>query len=79
MNEKIGLLKDLRIAYECAISYDHVPDEGKSHELIHEILPDYIDVSEARLKAILNKYEGNSDGNIRDLIIDAIDELEYNA
>lgn len=75
VNNKIQKLKDLRVAYECAINYDYVPDKEEAEELISDILPDHLNIKKKELEKILDEYEGNSDGNIRDLIIDLIDEL----
>jgi hypothetical protein len=75
MTDKIQELKDLRIAYECAINYDHVPSREEADELISDILPKSMKVEKERLEKILDKYEGNSDGNIRDYVMNCIDEL----
>lgn len=75
MNDKIKKLKDLRIAYECAINYDYVPDKEEAIELVNDILPSYIKTNVEEVERILEEYNGNSDGNITNLIIDLIDEL----
>ncbi len=75
MNDKIKKLKDLRIAYECAINYDYVPDKEEAAELVKYMLPNCIKTSIEEVERILEEYNGNSDGNITNLIIDLIDEL----
>ena len=75
MKYNIKKLKDLRIAYECAINYDYVPNESEAKELIEFMLPKHINISTHELEEILKKYEGNSVGNIIDMIISLIDKL----
>jgi hypothetical protein len=75
MTDKIQELKDLRIAYECAINYNHVPSRDVADELISDILPKSMKVEKERLEKILDKYEGNSDGNIMDYVMNCIDEV----
>lgn len=74
MENKIELLKDLRLAYIAAINYDHVPDKSQAKELIEDY-PEFKLVSQERLEQILDRFEGSSDGNITNKIIDLIDEL----
>lgn len=70
-------LKKLRIAYECAINYDAVPNESEASE-IKDFMGDeecifYCTIYDLRM--ILREYEGYSVSNITDLIIKAIDNL----
>lgn len=75
MEDKIRLLKDLRIARECALNYDYVPSISEVSDLIGYVLPSNIKITTVDLECILTKYEGNSVNNIDNLIITAIDEL----
>lgn len=75
MKDKIKQLKELRIAYECAINYDYVPNKSESKELIELMIPGYIDISISELEEILEQYEGSSDGIIINKIIRLIDDL----
>lgn len=75
MNDKIKKLKDLAIAYECAINYDYVPDKYEAEEIFEEILPSYMNPNIEEIERILEEYEGNSDRNITNLILKLIKEL----
>ena len=75
MKDKIKKLKDLRIAYECAINYDYVPDKEEASELVTYMLPKFLNTNIEEVERILEAYSGNSVGNITNLIIDTIDEI----
>lgn len=75
MEDKIKKLKDLRLAYECAINYDHVPEKGEAKELVTYMLPEHLSVDIKNVERVLVEYEGNSPGNIVNLIMGLIDEI----
>ena len=75
MENKIKKLKDLRLAYECAINYDHVPEKDEAQHLITYMFPEHLSVDIKNVERVLEEYEGNSPGNIVNLILDVIDEL----
>ncbi len=72
-------LKKLRVAYECAINYDHVPSEDEASELLENIFQDYFiekySLTKDSLEIILTDYQGHSDSDLKSLIMDKIDEL----
>lgn len=73
--EVIKKLKDLRIAYECAINYDYVPNKSESDKLIEYMIPEYLKLDKSVLESILTEYEGNSPNNITNLINSEIEKL----
>lgn len=75
MEDKIEKLKDLRLAYECAINYDHVPEKGEARAFFDFMIPVHLSADIEDVERVLVEYEGNSPNNIVNLIIDLIDEL----
>lgn len=74
-SEKIDKLRRLRIAHECAINYDYVPESSEAEELLDNIMPSNIKVDKEELESILEEFSGCSPSRITDYIIDLIDEL----
>lgn len=71
--EKINKLKELSIAYKCALEYDAVPRPNLGHsEEIFEIRND-INTSVPLLEEILEKYEGWKPSDIEDSVFKIID------
>jgi len=73
-SDVIKRLQDLNTALTCAKNYDYVPNEDKAPEILENFF-EGVGMTEERLRGILNKFEGHSDGDIEELITYAITEL----
>lgn len=71
MKEKIKELKELGIAYKCALEFDHCPDGTEADYIIENI----VDYNKNELIEILDRYEGFNTTDIESSVFLLIDSL----
>ena len=70
-SEKIKELKEISVAYKCALEYDYCPEGSEADDIVENLF----DYDKEELIGILNKYCGWSPGDLEGLTFTKINEL----